>query len=316
LKIDSIRKKIANLGTLDSQSTVGSRLVSNSLTDSRRGSTSTIISSPGHIESSLDSKSALYPRQKAGTVLTRIESLAYRTDFDCENLAGNIPVNVSLFPEAKFSDAVPAMLPVFERGLCSSNLITLAGSGEFVGDIQIPHGQVGLVTVCSIVVNGCLLKAGVPIDSKFGGILQMNRNTPTRFTEVIYYAGSSLDPSEIFIRAGMTSVNEAVQSGSGNILANFREIPSICLPLAQIVIDRLKYAGLSSVFIVGETSQPICEISVFLNRIGVILLGGLNPVAAAVEQCVEVKNYSMSTLIDYSQLSDYRKILKVRSTRS
>jgi len=66
-----------------------------------------------------------------------------------------------------------------------------------MGDIAVPDGKVGFATVCSIVINGVLLKHGIPIDSKFGGILQMRKGEILRFVELIHYAGSSLDPSEI-----------------------------------------------------------------------------------------------------------------------
>ena len=46
--------------------------------------------------------------------------------------------------------------------------------------------------VCSIVINGVLLKNGIPSDSKFGGILQVKNGDPLRFVELIYYSGSSL----------------------------------------------------------------------------------------------------------------------------
>ena len=80
-----------------------------------------------------------------------------------------------------------------------------------------------MATVCSIVVNGVLLKNGIPMDSKFGGILQIRNGRPLRFVELIYYSGSSLDPSEVFIRGKMTSVRSVVDEGEGMILANFRE---------------------------------------------------------------------------------------------
>ncbi len=67
--------------------------------------------------------------------------------------------------------------------------------------------KVGLATVCSIAVNGALLKASVPVNSKFGGVLQMRNHRPLRFVELIYYTGNSMAPSEIFIRAKMTTVS-------------------------------------------------------------------------------------------------------------
>ena len=52
----------------------------------------------------------------------------------------------------------------------------------------------------------------------------------------------------------------------------------------------------------GNTSGPVCQIPVELNRVGVILLGGLNPVAAAEEVGIEAGNYAMSTVIEYQKL--------------
>jgi len=167
-----------------------------------------------------------------------------------------------------------------------------------------------LATVCSIVVNGSLLKAGVPIDSRFGGILQVKNHYPLRFVELIHYAGSSLDPSEVFIRAKMTSVGEVAASGNGKILANFREISALCRPVAEEVVAELKEAGLGGLLLMGNTSEPVCEIPVELNKIGVILLGGLNPVAAAAEAGIEVENRAMSTVIEYQNLIKFEELMR------
>jgi len=150
----------------------------------------------------------------------------------------------------------------------------------------------------------------VPIDSKFGGILQIKNHNPLRFTELIHYAGSSLDPSEIFIRADMTSVTKAVENGNGEILANYREIPAVCRPIAERVSAKLKDSGLGGLLLIGNVSEPVCEIPVDLNRVGAILIGGLNPVAAAREAGIQSENRSMSALIDYQQLVKFSEILK------
>jgi repressor of nif and glnA expression len=194
------------------------------------------------------------------------------------------------------------MMPVFQAGLCVSDLVGVAGEGETIGELIVPQGKVALATVCSIVVNGTLLKAGVPVDSKFGGILQIRNRSPLRFIELIHYAGSSLDPSEIFIRANMTSVTKVAETGNGEILANFREIPAICRPIAEEVAAKLKDAGLGGILLMGNISEPVCEIPVDLNRAGIILIGGLNPVAAAQEAGIESENHAMSVLIDYQKL--------------
>jgi len=247
-------------------------------------------------------------KDKVGFAISRIELLAFRTDFDCDKRTGSVPVNVSLFPKEKFSKALQIMRPAFTAGLCVSNLVRIAEEGESLGELIVPQGKVGLATVCSVVVNGTLLKAGVPMDSKFSGILQIRNHKPLRFVELIQYAGCSLDPSEVFIRARMTSVTQVVKTGEGKILATYREIPALCQPTAQEVVAKLEKAGVEGLMVMGNPSETVCEIQVELNRIGVILINGLNPVAAAVEAGLEVENRGMSTVIDYQDLVNFEEL--------
>lgn len=253
-------------------------------------------------------KSALV-KDKVGFVISKIELLAFRTDFDFKKRCGAIPVNVSIFPHDRFNQALQAMKPVFERGLCASDLVAVAFEGERLGELTVPYGKIGMATVCSIIVNGTLLKAGVPMDSRFGGILQIRNHKPLRFVELIHYAGSSLDPSEMFIRAKMTSVSKAAELGDGDILANFREIPALCRPIAEQVVAGLKQAGLGALIVMGNTSEPVCEVPVDLNRVGMIMLGGLNPVAAAEEAGIETDNHAMHTVMEYQDLIRFQDLI-------
>jgi hypothetical protein len=252
-------------------------------------------------------KSALV-RDKVGFAISRIELLAFRTNFDPQNRTGSVPVNVSIFPKEKFSEALQAMRSAFANELCVSHLVATAQEGEKLGELIVPRGKVGLAMVSSIVVNGTLLKAGVPIDSRFGGILQIRGHQPLRFVELIHYAGSSLDPSEVFIRAKMTSVAQVARKGEGKILANFREIPALCRPVAEEVVTKLKEAGLGGPLVMGNASEPVCEISVQLNRIGIVLIGGLNPVAAAEEAGIEAENHAMTTVVGYQNLIKFEEL--------
>jgi len=252
-------------------------------------------------------KSALV-KDKVGLAISKIELLAFRTDFDLENRCGSIPVNISVFPSDKFTKALHAMKPAFDSGFCVSDLVAVAQEGERLGEFVVPEDTTGFATICSITINGALLKAGVPMDSRFGGILQIRGHKPFRFVELIHYAGSSLDPSEVFIRAKMTAVTGAVRNGNGRILANFREIPAICRDIAEEVVAKLGEAGLGGLLMMGNTSEPVCEVPVELNRIGMILLGGLNPVAAAEEAGIQVENRAMSTVMDYQDLVRFKEL--------
>jgi repressor of nif and glnA expression len=249
-------------------------------------------------------------KDKVGFALSRIELLAFRTAFDLEKRSGMVPVNISVFKKADFQKALRLMKPVMNSGMTVSSLVAVGRAGEKIGDFIVPADSVGLATVCSIVVNGTLLKAGIPMDSKFGGLLQMQDHEPLRFVELIHYAGCSLDPSEIFIKAGMTSVSHTVKTGSGNILANFREIPAICRPIAQEVISGLAKAKINGVLVFGSVSEAVCEVAVELNRVGIVLLGGLNPVAAVEEAGIPVESHAMSTVVDYKELVNFEQFIQ------
>ncbi|MBI4287134.1 MAG: DUF128 domain-containing protein [Chloroflexi bacterium] len=245
---------------------------------------------------------------KVGFVISKIELLAFATTFDIQKCCGFVPVNISFFPREKLGAAVEAMKVAFNAGLCVADRVAVAREGERLGDTVVPPGKVGLATVCSISVNGTLLRNGVPMDSRFGGVLEMRNGKPLRFVELISYAGSSVDPSSVFIRGRMTSVREAASRGDGKILANFREIPAPCRPLAEAAIQKLREAGVGGLVIMGQPNEPVCEIPVGLNRVGVVLLGGLNPVAAAEEAGVQTENRAMSTTLEYSALRPFGEL--------
>ncbi len=247
---------------------------------------------------------ALAPDQ-VGFILEKLELLAFQTTFDPQKRTGQLPINISLIDTDKLTKALAAMSGVFETGICASNLVSVASEGQKLGSVIIPNGKTGLATVCSVVINGVLLKSGIPIESRFGGILEVRDSKPRRFIAVINYAGTSLDPSEQYIRAGMTNVGDAAKTGNGKILANFREIPAPSRAAVEEKITMLKAAGISGVYALGNTSESICQIAVGMNRVGAVLLGGLNPVAAAVEAGIEIENLPASGLIDFQQLIDF-----------
>jgi len=249
-------------------------------------------------------KEALAP-QHLGFVREKLEMLAYQTTFDPEKRTGRLSINTSLIDKDKFKKAVSAMKDAFKAGICVSDLVATASEGERLGSVVVPSGKIGFATVCSVAVNGVLLKAGIPTEFRFGGVLEVRNSKPRRFVAIIDYAGTSLDPSEQFIRARMTSVGEASRTGSGKILGVFRTIPAPAREVVEEKIAVLKEAGIGGVYAVGNTSESLCQIPVTLNRFGIVQLGGLNPVAAAVEAGIEIENIAESGLIDFQQLRSF-----------
>ncbi len=247
---------------------------------------------------------ALAPDQ-IGFILEKLELLAFRTTFDPIKRTGQVAINTSLFGQDEFKMALEHMREAFKAGLCVSDLVAVAHGGEKLGDLVVPSGKVGFATMCGVTINGVLLKAGVPIESRFGGVLEIRNSKPRRFVAIINYGGTSLDPSEQYLRARMTSVGEAARTGNGRILANFREIPAPARSIVEEVIGRLKEAGIGGVYVLGNTSEAVCQLAVGVNRIGMVMFGGLNPVATAMEAGIEVENIAESGMVDFERLTSF-----------
>jgi repressor of nif and glnA expression len=252
-------------------------------------------------------KIALAPEQ-VGFVLEKLETLAFQTTFNPRTRSGLVPINTSLLPKEKLKEALAIIDEAYTAGFCVSDLIAVAKEGEKMGSVIIPEGKAGIGTICSVVVNGVLSKSGVPISSKFGGVLELRGLRQERFVAIINYNGTSLDPSEQYIRARMTSVREAAKTGKGRILANFREIPAPSRSLVSEKMAEMKEAGIGGVYRLGNTSESICQIPVGPNRVGIVFLGGLNPLAAVSEEGIEVENNSESGVIEFQQLVSFKKI--------
>jgi repressor of nif and glnA expression len=240
---------------------------------------------------------------KVGMVAGKIDELSYLTSFDIETKSGDIILNVSMIRKEDFQDALDIVREVLKAKICVSDLGIIAKEGEELGNQIIPKGMMALGTICSATINGILLRHRIHIKSRFSGILQMVESKPFRFTEIIEYSGSSMDPVEIFIKGKMTSVLNAVRTGSGKVPAGFREIPVLCLPHAKDIINRLDQIGLCGTVLIGEPNQPTLQVPVNNGYTGMVILAGLNPLAAVEEMGIETQNASLSMMMDYQKLT-------------
>jgi repressor of nif and glnA expression len=240
---------------------------------------------------------------KVGMIASRIDELSYRTTFNIETQSGDVILNISLIRKDDFPEALDIVKEVSKAKMCVCNSVLIAEQGEKLGTLVVPKGMVALGTVCAVTVNGKLLRHRIHVNSRFGGLLQIADSKPLRFTEIIEYSGSSLDPAEIFIKGKMTSVLEAVRTGSGKVLAGFREIPVACLPEAEEILNRLTQIGFCGTVVVGEPNQPTLQMPVSNGYAGMVILAGLNPLAAVEETGIDTQNMSLSMMVDYQKLT-------------
>lgn len=248
--------------------------------------------------------------EKASFVSSRIETLSYLTTLDLETLQGDVIINISFFPKKDFEKALKIMKPIFQSPYVMSNRLVIAKSEELIGDVLVPEGEIGIGTVCSITINGLFLKAGIPVTSRFGGVVEISNKKPMRFLSLISYEGSSLDPHDIFIKSKMTDVIGAVKRGRGKILASFREIPTVCLDKVKKLAGELSKRDIGGILMIGEPNKPLLGIQPGVDRAGLIIAGGLNPVAALEEMNISTESKAMSTMFPFNNLRNLKDYAK------
>ena len=254
--------------------------------------------------------------EKLGFVAARVDVLAYRMGFNPPAAEGSVIANVATLRKQDLTRALQIIQPVFDAKLGMGNRLAFAEQGDVLAGVRIPPGRVGLATLCSVVVNGILLKRGVPVVSRFGGLLEMRNGEPSRFVQLIDYAGTTMDPLEAYIRAGMTSVAAAAETGSGIIGASFREVPTVALDAVQQAARELRSIGLSGILVTGQPNQPLLDIPVPEGRTGMIVIGGMNPFAAMFEAGVPFQLESLSGLEEWPRFqphTDFRTMARRRS---
>ena len=249
--------------------------------------------------------------ERMGFISGQIDELTYRMGFNLRGGMGTLVVNTTLIPAREEVAALDVVRPVYAARLGMGTRLLVLRAGA-IYDVRraavVPRGKIAMVTVCSVTLNGVLLKEGIPVTSRFGGLLEFRNRLPARFVELLEYRGTTQDPLELFIRAKMTSVRACVDTGNGLAGASFREFPSVALPAVLKIRDQLRLMGLDGILAVGVPNQPLYGIPVGEGRTGLVVLGGLNPAAALEEAGLAGENRSLAGLLEYQQFPEYRHL--------
>ena len=246
--------------------------------------------------------------QRVGYLSAKIDQMTYAMTFDLATRTGQVVVNTSLVNPGQLAECMDDVCRVFAQGYAMGNRLALLAPGETLGEMTVPQDKVGFCTVCSITLNGVLLKHGIPTLSRFGGLLELRESRPTRFVEMIDYDGTSIDPLEVFIRSRMTNYMGAIRDGNGLIGASYREMPEDARDRVVQLGERLSAVGLGAFMEVGLPGQTVLELPVSPGRIGSVVIGGLNPIAVVEEMDYRVYSRALAGLLDYSRLFSFEEL--------
>lgn len=237
-------------------------------------------------------------------MLSRIDELMYGVDFNPKNGEGKIIANLTVVHRDDLNDVLEIFSRAVAADLSPSPFVTLIDGVELgFGD-----DEICICTTCSITLDGILLKSGIPVNLRFGGVVEVVENHPTRFTDMLLYEGTTIDPLEVLISQDLTSVTRMMNTGSGAILANMREVPMIAKAMVEEKIAELESAGFNGVLEFGEPNSEVLSVELSRDHIGIAVLGGTNLAAAAIEEGYQLKTHAMSMLIDHKEMSHINEI--------
>jgi repressor of nif and glnA expression len=233
---------------------------------------------------------------RIGFIISKLERLAYRSTFDPSTSTGDVAYNLSIVPEASFEQAKAAFDEVIkaECGFFSSYRV-------IDRDPRVPPGSVGFISICSISMDGVFQRKGIPVKMAFGGRLEIEQGIPRRFKDLIGYQGTTIDPLELFISSGLTSIAGFARSKSGIALANVREVPSAA---KEQVVETIRLMNTCGFVFPVSIGNRVFNLPENPFRLSIVAFSGLNFIANCVEHGIDIKTEIGAGNIQFSKIVD------------
>jgi repressor of nif and glnA expression len=232
-------------------------------------------------------------------IFSKFEDMIYQTTLNPSDGTGKVIVNTSSFVYEK--NIMDILKSVFKKGIAVSPYV------KFLDPIPEEGNEIRLDTVCGTTIDGMLLRKGIPVIPKYGGIVKVEDYVPTRFTELISYKKTSMTPLEAFTDKNMTSVLEVIENGNGSIPANFRLIPKTARKNAVEIFNKLQKIGITGLLKVGDEGESVLGIPIDDNMVGIAVIGGIAPLCAAKEAGFDVSIKLAETTIEFGEMQSLVK---------
>jgi repressor of nif and glnA expression len=236
----------------------------------------------------------------------RIEDLAMEVSYNPVENTGKIIFNLSLIPKGDLEEAISIFRNAYRAGLSVSDRIRILSEGEKLDDFTIPEGYAGICTMCTITLDGVLLRTGVPIRPVGGGLVEIDDRVPRRFTHMILFETTTVDPLEVLVAQERTSILRVMKEGSGTILGNLRECHMEAESMVIGLLDGLSERGFTGILEVGAPNVPLLGVDVSPQCFGIAMVGGTNPMAALKEEGIQVVTKSLKGVMDVALMGSIR----------
>ncbi len=223
----------------------------------------------------------------------------HQVSFDPAKMKGKIITNTSLVEKQYLNETLAVFYDIIQSGLSVSPLIVM---GE-------ENGLIRIKTACSLTISGVLLKLGIPVRPKGGGLIEVIEREPVRFTDMLMYWATTIDPIDVLTSQELTDITGMMRTGNGRILGNLQEAPMLARDRIEEVLELLTGAEFTGVLELSEPNMNVLGVSVERDHVGIALVGGTNLVAAAQECGISIKHESISGLTDVSEMKNIEELI-------
>ncbi|MDD4566768.1 MAG: NrpR regulatory domain-containing protein [Methanoculleus chikugoensis] len=242
-----------------------------------------------------ESESALVD-QRLGFIISRLEQLAFRSTFDPLTATGSVAYNLSFVREEDLQAVTAAFDQVAAAGYGFLSAYRIVDS-----DPRIPDGHTGIMTVCSVTLDGVLQKMGIPTRLEYAGRIAVDEDGSAGFLDLIGYRGTSVDPLHLFISARLTSINRLVTTRAGVALANVRAVPAAARHRVETTVGLMEECGFT--FPAGG-GIGVFNLPKHPYRLPVVAFSGMNMVGNAVEKGYAIKTEIGAGTIPFGKIAD------------
>lgn len=231
--------------------------------------------------------------------LSRIENLMHQVTFDPVQMKGKIITNTSLVERGRLPEALAIFYDTIQSGLAVSPLMLVSEEKRMVR----------IKTACSLTISGVLLKQGIPVRPKGGGLIEVVEREPVRFTDMLMYWATTIDPIDVLTAQGLTDIMGMMRTGNGRILGNVQEAPMLARERIEVALEQISAAEFTGVLELGEPNMNVLGVSVERDHVGIALVGGTNLVAAAQECGIDMVHESISDLTEVGEMRHIEELI-------
>ncbi|WP_409200050.1 NrpR regulatory domain-containing protein [Methanobrevibacter sp. DSM 116169] len=230
------------------------------------------------------------PKKTTPFLLSKSWNLINNVNYDIETGKGDIIANISKINKVDVDDAIDIMEKTYKK------------FPEHISPhyklIENDNNKIDIATVCSLSIDGILLKNGIMSTPKYGGLLELSESP--MFLELISYNGSSIDPHKIFIYKNLTSLTNKL-TDFNRILASLKEVHYVAKEETKEIISKLKENDFS-IYKISKPRELIYNAKIDNYNFGIVAGSGLNTIAAIKEKNIDIEVKAVEKIMPFESM--------------